>query len=112
MTICIAAICENGEAVIVTSDRMITANFLALEFEHPNPKIEKLADCCVGLTAGDALAHTELFRACRQYVQQMKSPQVELIVNEVKDQFLSLRQKRAEEEILRPRGGLKNPIVG
>jgi hypothetical protein len=104
MTICIAAICESCKAVIVASDRMLTAGFLALEFEHPDSKMEELSDSCVGLTAGDALAHTELFRACRQHVEQLKSPQVELIANEIKEQFIAMRQKRAEEEILKPRG--------
>ncbi len=104
MTICVAAICDKCNAVIVASDKMITAEFLALEFEHPNSKIEKLADCCVGLTAGDALAHTELFRACKQNIQLLKSPSVELIANEVKEQFLAHRRSRAEEAILKPRG--------
>ena len=121
MTICIAAICESCKVVVVASDRMLTAGFLALEFEHPDSKIEELSDSCVGLTAGDALAHTELFRACRQHVQQLKSPQVELIANEIKEQFIAMRQKRAEEEILNPRGftlnqfykeGLINRIPG
>jgi len=64
MTICISAICEGGKAVVVASDRMVTAGFLALEFEHPGGKIKEISKTCVGLTAGDALAQIELFRAC------------------------------------------------
>jgi hypothetical protein len=104
MTICIAAICDCHKTIVVASDRMLTANFLALEFEHPDSKFEPLSDCCVGLTAGDALAHTQLFRSCRQYIHQLKSPKIELIADTVKEQFVALRKKRAEEEVLQPRG--------
>ncbi len=104
MTICIAALCEEGNAVVTASDRMITADFLALQFEHPNPKIEKLAESCVGLTAGDALAHTELFRNCKEYIQVLKTPNVDLIANTIKNQFSELRKKQAEDLLLKPRG--------
>jgi len=104
MTICIAAICESGRKVVVASDRMITAGFLSLEFEHPSSKIDTLANSTVGLTAGDALANTELFRACRGMVSQFQAPSVEMIATHVKEQFVRLRQQKAEERHLAPRG--------
>lgn len=104
MTVCIAAVCADGQKVVVASDRMVSAGFLALEFEHPNAKMQTLSETCVGLTAGDALAHTELFRACRVRVQRLQAPGLELIANQVKDEFGTLRRTRAEDSILRPRG--------
>lgn len=104
MTICIATICENRNAVVVASDRMVTAQFLALEFEHPGSKIEIISKTCVGLTAGDALAHTELFRACRGMIGALHSPTVGLIADQVNEQFGDLRRKRAEDVVLKPRG--------
>jgi len=90
--------------VVVASDQMVTASFLALEFEHPGGKIEKISKTCVGLTAGDALAHTELFRACRGKIKVLQSPSMELIAQHVKEQFVELRSKRAEDFFLKPRG--------
>ena len=104
MTICIAVLCENNQAVVIASDRMITAGFLAMEFEHSRSKIDQITPAVVGLTAGDALANTELFRECKATIQQLQSPSVQLIVDRIKSQFVILRQQRAEDSFLRPRG--------
>ncbi len=104
MTICIAALCENSKFAVIATDHMVTASFLALEFEHPESKVDLLTQTCVGLTAGDALANTELFRCCRRNVNQLSSPTIEIIAAEVKDQFARLRLRKAEEVILQPRG--------
>ncbi|MEE9355563.1 MAG: hypothetical protein V3U75_08235 [Methylococcaceae bacterium] len=61
MTICIAGICENGLSLILASDAMLTNEGLSIEFEHPTKKMTCLSDCCIALTAGDALAYTEVF---------------------------------------------------
>lgn len=104
MTICVAATCENGQVAVVATDLMVSASFLSLEFEHPNSKIDQLSNTCVGLAAGDALASIELFRSCIGNVGQLKSPSIEMIADQVKDQFILLRQKSAEDNILKCRG--------
>lgn len=104
MTICIAALCQGGRTVVVASDHMITAGFLALEFEHPSTKFDILTENIIGLTAGNALANTDLFRECRSAISQLQSPSVELVADRVKEQFVTLRRMRAEDEYLRPRG--------
>lgn len=104
MTVCIAAICENGDSLVVASDHMVTARHLAAEFEHPDGKIDQLAPACVGLTAGDALVSTDLFRSCRDQIKQLSSPSVEHIANLVKKSFVKIRQRRAEDRLLAPRG--------
>lgn len=71
MTICIGAICDNKSKVIVASDRMITASYPPVEFEHGIPKMEKISNTCVALTAGSALAHTELFRDAKLEISQL-----------------------------------------
>lgn len=103
MTICIAAICDECGAVVVTSDKMISAAFLDLEFEHHRSKLVKLGDNCVGLTAGDALANIDLFRAVSGTITQLQNPTVDLIANQVKQQFVELRRQKAEERLLVPR---------
>jgi hypothetical protein len=52
MTICVAANCAKSRAVVVASDRMLSAEFLTLEFDHPDAKIEEISPTCVALTAG------------------------------------------------------------
>ena len=104
MTICIAAICDNNNAAVVATDRMVSANFLALEFEHPDAKIDELAKTCVGLSAGDALATTELWGGTKGRIQTFKSPSINAVAEFAKDQFVEIRQKRAEALVLKPRG--------
>lgn len=104
MTICIAAICDNDKALVIATDRMISASFLALEFEHPDAKIDELAKTCIGLSAGEALSVTELWDGTRERIQQFKSPSIKAVAESAKDQFIDMRQRRAEELILKPRG--------
>lgn len=47
MTICIGSLCDGGKSVVFAADRMVTAGYLSLEFEHPERKIEKIKDFCV-----------------------------------------------------------------
>jgi len=104
MTICIGAICENNSKIVIASDRMITATYPSIEFEHAIPKIEKLSSFCVALTAGSALEHTELFRHAKTEFEEMARPSVAIITQKVKDRFVEQRICRAEELYLRPRG--------
>lgn len=54
MTICIGVVCQNRKRAIFASDRMLTSPGLSVEFEHNEPKFEKLSLTCVGLSAGEA----------------------------------------------------------
>lgn len=74
MTVCIAAICGGGTAIVVAADRMITASYPPVEFEHDVPKLEGLGSSCVALTAGDALAHIDLFRSAKEALGALSAP--------------------------------------
>lgn len=108
MTICIVGICDppiNGTPMkaIAIADRMITAG--DTEFEQETfSKIDKLAGNCVAVTAGSALAHTELFVATRAKFAGTPTPPIAEIVQEVKDNYVKLRTCRAEERYFRPLG--------
>lgn len=104
MTICMAAICDDGRSVVTASDKMLTASFLALEFEHPEAKIGVLGSHCLSLSAGDALAATDLLAASGDLAQKLQAPTVEMITNDVKEKFIALRQQNIEDNIFRPRG--------
>lgn len=104
MTICISAICENGTALVLAADSMITSPALSIQFEHAAKKMTRLSDRCIALTAGDALAHTELFNAVQWEVSNLKSPSIPAIVSMVKECYHKIREREIVERILAPRG--------
>lgn len=104
LTVCIAAAAANGTAVVAASDRMLSAHFLSLEFDHPDAKIDLLGPTCVGLSSGDALPTGELFSAAYGVSTQLQNPQVGQIAEQIKEQYSALRKKRIEEQLFRPRG--------
>jgi len=104
MTVCIAATSAKKKAVVVASDRMLSAHFLHLEFDHLNAKIDILGDSCVGLSAGDALPIGELFGAAYGVSTQLQNPQIGQIAERIKEAYIDLRKRRVEEQYFRPRG--------
>ena len=95
---------NNRSAVVAASDRMLSAHFLSLEFEHPDSKIEKLGKSCVGLSAGDALPTGELFLSAHSVAAQLQSPQIDHIADSIKNAYSILRSQRIEEQVFKPRG--------
>jgi len=104
VTICIAAACERGKNIILASDSMITSPGLSVQFEHPGRKITSLSHQCMALTAGDALAHTELFNEVTAYLKKLRDPSVSEIVETIKKRYKKIRRKTIIETILAPRG--------
>ena len=102
MTVCIAALCDNSSGVVLIADRMITSG-LAIQFEHPLArKVTALSGNCVAMTAGDALAYTELFDEVRRKTANRCFTAVEDFVEIVKQSYQNLRQKQIVERVLRP----------
>lgn len=104
ITICIGAICENGSGLILATDSMVTNEGLSIQFEHPTKKMTILSNSYIALTAGDALAHTELFNIVQGEVTKLKSPSVIEIVEKIKENYQCIRRREIEEKILIPRG--------
>lgn len=104
MTICIAANCAGGSGVVVASDRMLSAPFLLLEFDHPDAKIDIISNSCVALTAGDALAADSVLSAGPGLPGQMTNPLVSQFAEHVRQRFVEARRRLANEHILEPRG--------
>ncbi len=104
VTICIAAICDEGKSLISASDSMITNRMLSIQFEHPLRKVTLLSEKCIALTAGDALAHTELFGMVQGGISQLKSPSIQDIVEQIKECYQNIRKSKINERILKPRG--------
>ena len=103
MTICIASICQNKYAIIA-SDRMITVSLPNIEFERRVAKILELSKSCVVVTAGSALAHTELFRNTKTEIEKEQIKPISGIVEITKESYRKEREKKIEEEITKPIG--------
>lgn len=104
MTICIAANCANGQAVVVASDRMLSAPFLTLEFDHPDAKIDEVSRTCVALSAGDALASHDVLMDGAGFAGQLQNPMISNFADQLRQKFIEARRRRASEQVLEPRG--------
>lgn len=102
MTICIGALCQGGKAVVFAADRMVTAGFLSLEFEHQEKKVEQVGDSCVVMSSGDALVAYELTDKLQKDHHGLRT--VADIAQKLYDSLVELSLKRAEQVILVPRG--------
>lgn len=104
MTVCIGAICNDGGTAILASDRMVTGQYPPIEFEHTRPKIYNLTKSCAALSAGNALKPIEIIAKTKSLLEEMgKPPNIELIVEKMKEVYQFLRANEAEESILKPR---------
>lgn len=104
MTICIGVLCNNSKDVIVASDRMITATYPPIEFEHGTLKLEIICPTCIVLTAGDALAHADICRVVKAKVGALTRPRATAITEEIRKTYVAQRQKTISERFLEPRG--------
>ncbi len=104
MTICIATLCENDKKIVAISDRMTTAEYLSLEFEHARMKIDELSNCSLVLTSGDALAHTDLLRDVKEELTDITTPNVRRVAQMVEKAFIRARQNLAEKIVLQSAG--------
>ena len=102
MTICIAALCDKGERIIVSADRMITVGQI-IEFEHDVPKFVTLTDNCVVMTAGSTTLQNDIIKEALSKIKALKKPTFKQITDELKNAYISIRIKRAEETILKPK---------
>jgi 20S proteasome alpha/beta subunit len=104
MTVCIAANCASGKGVVVGSDRMISAPYLTLEFDHPDGKIDVIGPRCVALTAGDALTAQEILSGGAGLAGQLQDPLISHFAAHVRKQYVEARRRVATEPYLQPRG--------
>jgi len=102
MTICIAAMCDKGSALVLAADRAVTSS-LSIEFEHPGKKMTLLSKGCYALTSGDALAYTELFEEVRDEIAMQKSPSMK-VLSKIKSCYQRRRRDAIAENYLIPRG--------
>lgn len=108
MTICIAALAENGKKIVYAADQMITANVpISYEFETDDvKKIHPFLTKTVVMTAGNALVAHEILSNARQIIDanSEKYDSVEEIANIIRDQYAAYRLGYVINKYLEPRG--------
>lgn len=103
MTICIGVLCDNRRKAIAVSDRMLTSFDQTLAFEHDEPKIVKLFDNCVTVTAGQATLHQPIFQAVCSEIRETK-PRISDVAEKIKMRYQESRQRLMSDFVFSRRG--------
>lgn len=104
MTICLALLCEKGKQVVAVADRMVSVDFLSLEFETQTRKIDLVGKNFATLTAGDALRPTDLLRAVSTELSGLSQPTVRDASRRIESAYAEERRSLAEKTVLGPAG--------
>lgn len=100
MTQLIGAICEQGQKVVLISDRMVERAGLAFE---RGTKGQSIASNAIVLTAG-TVHEPELIRDVKSEFQGVSNPSILTIVKRLTEKYHEIRLARVNDEILRARG--------
>ncbi|MDP2919823.1 MAG: hypothetical protein Q8O43_06375 [Dehalococcoidia bacterium] len=108
MTICIAALYENGKGCVLASDQMTTAHFpIGYEFENEEvKKIIKVRETSVAylLSAGDVLFANEILEAVRKEVDEKGITAAPIIAESFRQCYQTVRKQHIIRNELEPRG--------
>jgi hypothetical protein len=102
MTICIAAICDNGKSVIVGADREIILLAINFKFSHNEKKIDSFTNKCAVLSSGDAFLSHELIQKTKEKLKSGLS--IRQIAETLKEVFFDSHIERVENIYLKPLG--------
>jgi hypothetical protein len=103
MTVCIAAICEDGQRIAVAADRMFTSPApLNMEFESEEKKIEGLAPNCLALLSGNSGYGTEVLSDVIKRVGGNQGPSLSDVAQWITEAYAAIRARKAEEIITTP----------
>lgn len=107
MTICIAALYENGKGCVLASDQMTTAHFpIGYEFENEEvKKIIKVRETTIAylLIAGDVLFANEVLEAVRKEVETKGIIAIPIIAESFRHHYQNLRRQHIIRNELEPR---------
>ncbi len=102
MTVCIAAVCDSGKAIVVAADRMFTNPGLSLEFETEEKKTEELGATCVALSSGNSVFATEVLDQARRELSGNRTPEFAKLFDVLKKAYISVRAEKAEAQVITP----------
>jgi len=79
MTVVLASIAQNGNAIIMASDRMLARASLTYQFEHDSPKIRQVNDYLIGYAgtttfADDIVSHKyPTFKTMKEFIEEFSA---------------------------------------
>lgn len=104
MTVCVAALCDDGASVIGVSDRMLST----ADNQTTRVKVHDLTRTVVALIAGDVALHTELLIELRATIDRCSDTPELLTVKNIADSYgaayADCKRRRAERQFLSPLG--------
>jgi hypothetical protein len=102
--VCVGAICEEGNIVLIATDRMWTNPYLSIQYEYPEPKIEELSSCCAAAIAGSVVLPTEACERVKEKIEHDGINIISQIAYTFKEEYSVERRKRIDDDIFKPRG--------
>lgn len=104
MTVGIGAICEDGRAAVVAADKMVTfGNPMNLQTEPPKlKKIIELTDRTLMVFSGSTADGEEIVNGAKPSIAVNPRQPVKDIAEAIKQSYARHKQRRVEDNILRP----------
>ena len=100
LTICLALVCDSQKSIVAVADRMVSVEFLSLQFEQRTPKVDYIGSRFAVLTAGDALGHTDIIREAAKDINRLSEATVRDVASHLESQFIRVRRDLAEKTVL------------
>ena len=108
MTVCIAALYDNGKGWVLASDQMTTAHF-PIGYEFENDEVEKIVKVAESISvyamiAGDVLFANEVIKAVRKEVSSQGVTATPVIAELFRKSYQDIRRQHIIRNELEPRG--------
>jgi hypothetical protein len=108
MTVCIAALYENGKGAVLCSDQMATIGY-PLNYEYENADVAKIVELnnqpkTFALVSGNVVFADEIISSVKDALSKKSGSSVMDIVNIFREQYQLTRRMRVIRNELEPRG--------
>ncbi len=108
MTICIAALCENGAGCILASDKMVTVHF-PMGYEFENEEVKKIVEIehsgpAYVIISGDIIFADEVIEKAKQTIIAEKITSTASIVEAIRTAYQLIRREMVVQSRLEPLG--------
>lgn len=99
MTICIGALCDNGESAVLIADKMVTfTNISNYKKDDALTKIYKYSDNCYVMSSGNVNFIPEIYSVAHQNTNSLEDH------HKVAQAYKTVALESAVEKVLKPRG--------
>ncbi len=108
MTVCIAALYDNGKGCVLISDQMVTAHF-PIGYEFENDEVEKIVKINSSISvyvliSGDVLFANEVISTARKEIGAQGITTTSVIAESCRKAYQNTRRQRVIRNELEPRG--------